>query len=154
MLLHDKRRGGDVAEKHSAGASKLQHIKQELLVSKHLAEIERQPLQPLVGTPCGRQRLAICHLGGKQDEANAQQDDEYALPTDDVGEESAGDRRSNRCYSIDGSDNRHCLCKLTPRELVGGDRPRNHDASRRTNALQKPQCHKPMYCGREYTAYG
>ena len=118
MLLHDKRRGGDVAEKHSAGASKLQHIKQELLVSKHLAEIERQPLQPLVGTPCGRQRLAICHLGGKQDEANAQQDDEYALPTDDVGERTWVTKTVAE-KSSDGSI--HYVTKLSDAYKVSGD---------------------------------
>lgn len=154
MLLHDKRRGGDVAEKHSAGTSKLQHIKQELLVTKHLAKIERQPLQPSSERrAAGSVSRYATSAASRMKPMHSRMMNMPCQPMMSVKNPPATGAATG-AIPLMAPIIAIAFARLAPRELVGGDRPRNHDASRRTDALQKPQCHKPMYCGREYTAYG
>ena len=94
MLLYDKRRGGDVAEKHSAGASKLQHIKQELLVSKH-SRMMNMPCQPMMSVknppatgaatgaiPLMAPIIAIAFASSRPENLSAATDREITMPPD------------------------------------------------------------------------
>ena len=140
MFLHDERRRSQIDEQHAHGEAVLQGMAEEGAVVQHLPEIAPHVAPPGRFPTRFRERFAESERSEQQDASEEQQEPEDAVPPVPVfRQDTAADGRQNRGHAVHGAyEGQH------PREFadgiaIGGDRPREDDASGRGQPLNEPE---------------